>query len=114
MVPEASRDRSMKIALIIISFFFILLSIEAGAFDFSEHSIPTDEILSGGPAKDAIPALSDPAFVSITEASEFLDDSDTVLGVEIEGQAKAYPIKILNWHEAVNDRLGGQNILATW
>ena len=109
----------MKKVLLIEALCIVLLGViltgsaEASEFDLSIHSVPIDEIMSGGPAKDAIPALSDPVFVSASEA-EFLEDSDIVLGVEIEGKAKAYPIKILNWHEAVNDELSGTKILATW
>lgn len=82
-------------------------------FDFSKHSIPTDEILSGGPAKDGIPSLTDPKFVTAREAT-YLEDKDRVIGVEFGGQAKAYPIKILNWHEAANDVAGKTKFLVTW
>ncbi len=82
-------------------------------FDYTEHSIPIDEIESGGPAKDGIPSIVDPVFVPAGEAA-FLMDSDKVIGVSAGGEAKAYPIKILNWHEAVNDTLGGLPIMATW
>lgn len=108
----------MKARLIAVVLILVFGIITAGyntadGFDLSTHSIPIDEIESGGPAKDAIPALTNPVFVSSTEAT-FLDDKDIVLGVEIDGRAKAYPVKILNWHEAVNDKLSGQSILATW
>ncbi len=82
-------------------------------FDLSTHSISTKEIRSGGPPKDGIPALSNPVFVKAGHA-DFLKDNDKVLGVAVKGAAKAYPIKILNWHEAVNDRISGYAILATW
>ncbi len=89
-----------------------LLFILAG-FDFSRHSIPLSEIRSGGPPKDGIPALTSPVFVRASKA-RFMKDSDRVLGVVVKGGAKAYPVKILNWHEAVNDRIEGLPILATW
>ena len=76
-------------------------------FDTSNHSIPLDEIHSGGPPKDGIPALYDPEFVTADEAT-FLKPQDRVLGLFINGEAKAYPIWILNWHELVNDRVGGE------
>ena len=91
-------------------------------FDLTKHSIPIEEILSGGPPKDGIPSLTDPVFVSVEEA-KFLEDSDRVIGVVIGeetggGAARAYPIKILNWHEAVNDTIitdkGSTALLATW
>ena len=82
-------------------------------FDFSRHSIPVDEIISGGPGKDGILSLTDPKFVKVPEAY-FMKDNDMVLGVAIGGKAKAYPIKILSWHEAINDRIAGSAILVSW
>ncbi len=92
---------------------FTLIFLLATGFDLSTHSISTSEIRSGGPPKDGIPALTNPAFVKAGEAA-FMKDGDRVLGVAVKGGAKAYPVKILNWHEAVNDRIKGYAILATW
>jgi hypothetical protein len=83
-------------------------------FNVTRHLIPLGEIRSGGPPKDGIPALTDPAFVSASEANRLLRPSDFVLGVDFEGVAKAYPIRILNWHEIVNDELGRQPVLVSW
>ena len=63
-------------------------------FDITRHSIPIKEILSGGPPKDGIPALSNPKFVSASDADKFLWKRDAVLAIEYTGVAKAYPIKI--------------------
>ncbi len=82
-------------------------------FDFSKHSIPTDEILSGGPAKDGIPAIDNPKFVKAKQA-KFIKDDDRVIGLAMNGMAKAYPIKILNWHEIVNDKIGGSPVVVTF
>ncbi len=94
------------------------VSIPAGPnqkpFDVTWHSIPLDEIQSGGPPKDGIPALSHPAFTSAAEASRVLRPSDVVLAVEFDGVAKAYPVRILNWHEVVNDDVGRQPVLISW
>ncbi len=85
------------------------------AFDLSKHSVPVDEIKSGGPPKDGIPAILKPKFVSAKKAGrEFLKESDRVLGIEMRGMTKAYPIKILNWHEIVNDKIFGKNIIVTF
>ncbi|OGW84187.1 MAG: hypothetical protein A2Z83_03405 [Omnitrophica bacterium GWA2_52_8] len=81
--------------------------------DFSKHSIPLNEIYDGGPPKDGIPALFDPEFVSADEA-DFLRPADRILGLEAGGEAKAYPIKILNWHELVNDHVGGKSVLVSY
>jgi len=75
--------------------------------------VPREEILSGGPPKDGIPALTDPQVVSAEEAT-YLRAADRVLGVVIGTQARAYPIRILNWHEVVNDQLSGTPIVVTY
>ena len=86
----------------------------AGAdWDFSRSSIPVGQIESGGPPRDGIPALFNPVMVSAAEA-DFLSGSDRVLGLEIGGEATAFPIRILSWHELVNSVVGGEPILVSW
>jgi len=92
---------------------FCLLLVLTLGFDFSRHSVPLEEIHDGGPPKDGIPALYDPEFISAEEAV-FLMPDDRVLGLVIDGEAKAYPLRILNWHELVNDRVGGQAVLISF
>ncbi len=82
-------------------------------FDFSQHNVPLDQILSGGPPKDGIPAILKPVFVPAPDA-DFLNEQDRILGL-VDGEvAKAYPIKILNWHEIVNDTLAGKPVVVTY
>jgi len=83
------------------------------AFDLSRPRIPLSEIISGGPPKDGIPALTDPKFVIASQAN-FLDPKDRILGTAVGGEAKAYPIKILNWHEVVNDSVGGKPVMVSF
>lgn len=85
---------------------------ERNGFELAPASVPTDEILRGGPARDGIPALTDPKVVPAGSAG--WDDEDRVLGVEVAGEARAYPIGILNWHELVNDTLGGRPLLVSY
>ena len=85
----------------------------SGDFDLSKHSVPLDQIVSGGPGKDGIPAILKPAFVPAREVS-FLKDEDRILGLSQGGEAKAYPVKILNWHEVVNDTIGGKSVVVTY
>lgn len=80
----------------------------------SRASVPLEEIRPGGPAVDGIPALSWPKKAQANEADAFLDPEDKVLGVAIKGEATAYPIRLLNWHEIVNDTVGGVPIAATY
>ena len=83
-------------------------------FDVTRHLIPLRDIQGGGPPRDGIPALDSPKFVTAAEANRLLGDSDLVLGVGFQGVAKAYPIRILNHHEIVNDQVGRQPALVTW
>ncbi|MCK5552400.1 MAG: DUF3179 domain-containing protein [Deltaproteobacteria bacterium] len=83
------------------------------AFNIDNAIVPKGEILSGGPPKDGIPAILNPRFVRPGEA-EFLKLNDEVIGVKAGGEAKAYPIKILNWHEVVNDTISGVPIVVTF
>ncbi len=82
--------------------------------DFTRHSVPLGEFVSGGPPRDGIPPIDDPKPISIDAADKWLDDKEPVLVVEIGGEARAYPVQILVWHEIVNDRLGGRPIAVTY
>lgn len=93
--------------LLIVNLIFLM------GFDFSKHSIPLEEILSGGPQKDGIPAILKPEFIQ-ADQPDFLKKDDRVLAFELNGEAKAYPIKILNWHEIVNDTIGGRPVLISY
>lgn len=57
--------------------------------DFSRHTVPLEEIVSGGPPKDGIPALDDPVFVSVQEADDWLANEGPVAVVRISGEVKA-------------------------
>ena len=91
----------------------LLLSVGLTAFDFTTHSIPPQEIVGGGPPKDGIPAILDPRFLPADKAT-FLEDQDQVIGVTEGAVAKAYPLRILTWHEVVNDWLGGRPVAVTY
>ncbi len=78
-----------------------------------KHSIPLDEILSGGPGKDGIPAINNPKFISADDAA-FLKDGDPGLGLTVGGESRFYPYRILVWHEIVNDTIAGKAVLVTY
>jgi len=101
----------MKKTLIVsgLMIFFMGLS----GFNLDNAIVTHAEILSGGPAKDGIPAILKPNFVKSGQA-DFLESSDHVIGIRIGKVARAYPIKILNWHEVVNDSLNGIPIVVTF
>jgi hypothetical protein len=82
-------------------------------FDLSDATIPRDELVAGGPPRDGIPAIDRPQFVKPSEAN-FLRDEDRVLSVKIDNEVRAYPLRILNWHEIVNDQIGDHAIAVTY
>ena len=82
--------------------------------DFDNHVVPLEEIVSGGPTKDGIPAIDNPKFVSASEADAWLDDREPVVVLSLGGNAKAYPLQILMWHEIVNDEIAGIPVTVTF
>ena len=70
------------------------------------HEIRLEEITWGGVTKDGIPALTNPSLLS-AESATYLNDSDLVFGVAINGDVRAYPLRIMDWHEMFNDVVGG-------
>ncbi len=70
------------------------------------HKIRVEEITWGGVVKDGIPALSNPKLLSAEDA-EYMEPKNLVFGVNINGDARAYPLRILDWHEMFNDIIGG-------
>lgn len=71
------------------------------------RTISAQEILWGGVFIDTIPPLEHPHFVTPAQARSWIFDADQVIGVEINGDARAYPRRIIDWHEMVNDTVGG-------
>ena len=71
------------------------------------RTISAQEVIWGGVPVDGIPPLNDPAFVSPEGADAWILPSDLVIGVVINGDARAYPRRIIDWHEMVNDTVGG-------
>jgi hypothetical protein len=81
--------------------------------DFTRHNVDLTEILSGGPPKDGIPALDNPAFRPAAQETA-LDDREPVLTVELGQEVRAYPIRYLMWHEIANDTVGGVPVTVTF
>lgn len=88
--------------------------------DLSRSTVPLKEINLvpfqdvGILYPDQIPPVYNPVFHGVSEADEVLDSQEPVLAVEVEGEAKAYPMRVLVWHEVVNDEIAGRPILATY
>ena len=81
-------------------------------FDLRNALVPADQIERGGPPRDGIPAIDNPRFVRA--ALSRLRDDDRVLGIARAGVVRAYPVRILNWHEVVNDRIGDEGVVVTY
>lgn len=82
--------------------------------DFSRRTVALEEVISGGPPKDGIPAVDNPQFDSITEANKWLDPREPVIVVAIGKRARAYPLQILIYHEIVNDEFLRRPIAVTF
>ncbi len=97
-----------------------------GAFDtdFSRAVVAYQQIISGGPGKDGIPAIDDPSFVSQKEAKEWLAPKESVIVAGYKsgepgekasgGEVRIYPLQVLMWHEIVNDTIGGVPVAVTY
>lgn len=81
--------------------------------DFSRTTVPLEEIQRGGPGKDGIPAIDEPRFVQVADYRE-VDPMDPVIGVVIGKEARAYPLRVLIWHEIVNDVIAGIPVAVTY
>ncbi len=90
------------------------MSIEWPKTNFDKSNVDVNEILSGGPPKDGIPAIDSPKFISPGTASEWLAPREPVVVVIQRTAARAYPLQILTWHEIVNDTLAGVPISVTF
>lgn len=80
--------------------------------------IPTDFVFTGA-GKDGIPSINDPQFINYSadgpnQPGSYLTDEDLVVGLRINGEVKAYPHPILDYHEIVNDEVGGVPIALTY
>ena len=78
-----------------------------------KHIVPLDKIKSGGPPKDGIPSIDNPKFAPVSE-SQFVPDTTFVIGLDINGEKRAYPLFIMVWHEIVNDSVGGVPVAVTY
>ena len=87
-------------------------AINKNGFKLDDSLVPVEEILSGGPPKDGIPSIDKPKFIASGEST--LSSEQRIMGVYLEGMARAYPIGILNRHEVVNDRFGDYHVAVTY
>jgi hypothetical protein len=79
----------------------------------TKYIVNPDKLVAGCPGMDCIPSIDNPSFTGADEA-DWLESGDRVIGVEIGGEAKAYPLRILTAHEIVNDEIGGEPVAVTY
>lgn len=82
--------------------------------NFCKHSVDYSTILSGGPPPDGIPPIDNPSFDSIAVGDEWLADVQPVIALEVDGEARAYPLAILTRHEIVNDEIAETPVAVTF
>src|SRR5262249_46852934 len=82
--------------------------------DFSRHSVPLSEISPGGPPRDGSPPPDHPKLESIPQADGWLNPAEPVIALELGGDARAYPLQVLIWHEIANDVVGGIPVTVTF
>lgn len=84
------------------------------AKEFRPPLIDPGEIISGGPPPDGIPPIDDPTFLAVGDHLDLLPDREPVVALEVDGDARAYPARVLIWHEIVNDTVGGVPVSVTY
>jgi len=89
-------------------------NIEWRKTDFSKSIVSFEEIESGGPPKDGIPAIDKPKFISINQANQWLDSQEPVIVLTLAEHARAYPLQVLIYHEIVNDELANIPVSITF
>ncbi len=116
MANGRARWMVYTVMLAVVWLYFGSNPLHAGSnngFDLSDALVPAAQIEPGGPARDGIPAIDHPNFIGVSDAG-FLSDTDRVLGINLQGEQKAYPVRILNYHEIVNDRLGDTAVVVSY
>ena len=124
--PDAVDDveRGMRFLLISSLVMLLVAGPPAGAnparwtqewpqTDFASAAVDLGEIRDGGPPKDGIPAIDDPRFRPVAEVDD-LADAEPVIGLTVSGESRAYPLRILTWHEIVNDVIAGVPVAVTY
>jgi hypothetical protein len=82
-------------------------------FSLENLTVPREAIQAGGPDRDAVRSVDLPSFVSPEDAS-WVMPRNPVLGIQLDGEARAYPVHLLEWHQVVNDVLGEVRVTVTY
>ena len=113
MKLKAVLRQFLVVAVSLLATFSAAWAAEKNGFNLDNSIISVGDIRWGGPPKDGIPSIDKPKFVSANKA-DYLKETDRVLGLSLNGVERAYPINILNWHEIVNDSVGGEPVVVSF
>ena len=91
-------------------------------FDLSQTTLPPDAVVASGMPRDGLMALVEPRMLTIAAVEalnhegrgKFLLPTDRVVGLEVGGETRAYPIRFMRWHEVVNDLVGDMPVLISY
>ena len=124
-LPNWARS-TLRIGIVVMVGWLVLRAFDLAPFssafssgewpktDFEKRTVEMSEIRSGGPPKDGIPAIDNPKFISVKQAADTIGAREPVIVATINGDARAYPLQILIWHEIANDEVGGVPISITF
>jgi Protein of unknown function (DUF3179) len=107
------RDFAVRSLVLLLAAALSASGERRNGFDLSNATIPVSEILGGGPPRDGIPAIDAPKFIR-PDTAAFMRDDDIVLSLTRGGTTRAYPLRVLVWHEIVNDTIGGEPVAVTY
>ena len=114
MVPAVRPSFSFLWTLVLAASLGSLASARTiNGFPVDNSTVPVEHLKRAAPAKDSIPALDAPRFVAAAEVAH-LADTDEVFSLSVKGETRAYPLRVLVWHEVVNDRFGDQAVTVTY
>jgi hypothetical protein len=82
-------------------------------FELAKLAVPRERVVAGGPPRDGIRAVDAPEFVPAEQAT-WVRGADTVIGLALGGEARAYPTHLLEWHQIVNDVVGGAPVVVSY
>lgn len=105
----------MRIIVVILSMIlsFNIMAASRNGFNLDGALIAPSDIHAGGPPRDGIPAIDNPKYIPGHSAS-WLKATDTIIGVVVDGEARAFPLRILNWHEIVNTSWGDTSVVVSF
>lgn len=105
--------RGAVLAAALGGFVSTVQGITINGFEVDDTAVPVEHLVRAAPAKDSIKSIDAPEFWSIDEC-DFLSDEDELFSITVDGKTRTYPLRVLVWHEVVNDMIGDQAVVMTY